>query len=201
MKYYLSLLFYFILAACSEKEKIDYSSTEQKANEKINNASTKLKVLDVVAEQIYMLNKDIESISTTDSVSMQVFMSFDDTLKQIRDELIANAGGYTKLGEYANLPAEKEVEQYFYGKTSYRTNAGDYFFKSLQAFDDQLKKIRPKSRFLEKLDQRFNVLKNPYGLESKESVFKNLNISEAVALLESIRSHVAIEQTEYLLVK
>jgi hypothetical protein len=39
---------------------------------------------------------------------------------------------------------------------------------------------------------------NPYGLESKQMVFQDLNVSEAVAAIESIRGHVALEQTEYI---
>jgi hypothetical protein len=155
--------------------------------------------LDLYAENIYGLNKSIQTPS--DSANLSLFTSFDDTLKQIRDELIAASGGYTRLGEYANPPAEKEVEAYFYGSPNNGATRCESFFEGVRRFDARLKMIRPESRFSEKLDKRFGILIKPFGLKSKQMIFKDLNISEAVAIIESIRSHVAIEQTEYLLMK
>lgn len=176
------------LIACSEKDKI-------------NTASTKLKVLDLYAENIYDLNKRIQIQSNSDSANLGLFTSFDDTLKLIRDELIGTSGGYTRLGEYANLLAEKEVEEYFYGSSDNGATRSESLFEGVRRFDARLKRIRPTARFSEKLDKRFSILMKPYGLKSKQMIFKNLNISEAVAIIESVRSHVAIEQTEYLLMK
>lgn len=186
MRYYLYTVMCCCLIACSKKDKI-------------NTASTKLKVLDLYAENIYDLNKSIQTQS--DSANVALFTSFDDSLKQIRDELIAASGGYTRLGEYANLPAEKEVEEYFYGSTDNGATRCESFFEGVRRFDARLKMIWPESRFSEKLDKRFGILMKAYGLKSKQMIFKDLNISEAVAIIESIRCHVAIEQTEYLLMK
>jgi hypothetical protein len=141
MKYYLYLFFYLTLGSCSEKEKVDDAPTQVEVKEKINKASTKLKVLDLNAEKIYMLNEAIANKYHADSSGLQLFHSFDDTLKRMRDELITIAGGYTRLGEYGNLPAQKEVNAYFYSENSYRTNAAEHLFKVLQDFDAQLKRL------------------------------------------------------------
>ena len=192
MKYALFVLTIFFLIACSEpkKESIDNVSV-------LNEASTKLKILNLYPETIYDLNKKVQIKFGNDSANFAIFKRFDDTLSLIRSELIESTGGYTRLGEYINAPAIEDVHAYFYEESK----GSQFFFNSLNQFNTELSIIFPESSFMQELDQKFNILIKMYGLKSREMIFNNLSIGEAVILLESIRSRVALEQTNYLLLR
>lgn len=165
--------------------------------ERMNQSATKLQVMDVTTERIYDLNQMIKHDSI--KKDLRFFYSMDDTLEQIRDELISAAGGYTELGQYFNLPASNYVEDYFYGETHFRNNSHKYFFGSLNEFIKKLKEVYPQSTFEQRINHKFQILIDYYGLQTKELIFKKMTLNEAVELIESFRKAIALEQTEYLI--
>jgi len=135
-----------------------------------------------------------ENKDSSISQSIHFFKVADDTLKIIRDELIEATGGYTENGDYYNSPAINYVNNYFYGKTFRRNNASKIFFKTIDRLCINISAHYPKSTFEKNFNYRINALINNYGLESREALFKDLSIHEAVLLIEFIRADIALEQ-------
>jgi hypothetical protein len=119
----------------------------------------------------------------------------------MRDELISAAGGFTKEGLYFNAPAYNYVNDYFYGKTNFRSNSHQFFFSNLNSLINNLKQLAPDNKFPENIEGVFLMLKEHYGLNNRNDLFKNLSINEAVELIEGFRRKVAHAQYEYILKK
>ena len=179
-----------LFSSCSKKEK-EY--------QRINESATKLKIFGVHAERIYELNAQVLFKDSLLKQNVHFFQTVDDSLNLIQEELISATGGFTEMGEYFNAPAIGHVDDYFYGKTYFRNNSHQFFFQTLNTFLEELNKLDPKSELEGDLDQRFDILLKHYQLKSRELIFKNMAINEAVQFIQGIRSEIALEQTRFVL--
>ncbi len=175
------------------------SSCSNEDVNRINEASTKLDMFGLHAESLLAFNSSI--LTSEDSLKKySFFVSAIDSLAVLRDELISATGGYTRMGQYFDPPAYNHVESYFYGETYFRNNSHKFFFRIVDRFIETLNR-HPGQTYQQDFEKRFDILLEHYELGSRENLFRNLSINEAVELIEKIRSEIAFEQTKMILKK
>ncbi len=187
------IVFFFLLSIVS-------CSVKDTDNQRINEAATKLQLFGTHSESIYLFNEEL--LGDFDNLQKGKYVFFKsaiDSLALIRDELISAAGGYTELGQYFNPPAINYVDDYFYGETYFRNNSHQFFFATLNKFFDDLKKLDANSGFEKDLNNRTDILIKHYELKSRELIFKNLAVNEAVELIDKLRAEITLEQTKCIL--
>lgn len=131
------------------------------------------------------------SISNDDRQFLYVIDTAYYRILRMQEEFVSTSGGIDpETGMFINAYGINYIEQYFYGKNYYRSNAINFYNSTVKDYSDYMNKRGFKSSFVESTE-----LYNKYV---KQPLFKEMSVAETMAYMELLKSHLLLDRYIYL---